>query len=396
MQIKVVGIGYVGLATAALWAIGHDVTAVDVVQDKVDSVNCGKSPFEDSLIDTRLARLANDGHPLEAAPNVEGALTGADMVFVAVPTNYNEEAQRFDTRIVESVFAQAATECPNALVVLRSTVQPGTTGALAKAYGLAHVLYCPEFLREGRSLEDCLRPNRIVVGADEPELSDRYCAMLKNIYEANGELIPSILLCSIAEAEAAKLFANAYLATRVAFFNELDSFALHRGLDAAKVIQAVCLDERIGAHYNNPSFGYGGYCLPKDTKALLHSFGDDVPNDLISATVKANEARKNDLVDYAVSLAPKRVGVYRLVAKHGSDNLRSSALRDVVATLVQRGQDVLVYEPLLDEPTFCGAAVANSLDELLESCDLVLANRMADELSGYSGTLLTRDLYHRD
>ena len=396
MQISVVGIGYVGLATATLWAAEHDVTIVDVVQNKVDAVNRQGSPFDDNLIPMRLAEFADKGHPLKAALNVAGALKGAEMVFVAVPTNYDEKTKRFDMRIADDVFAQIARECPDAYVVMRSTVQPGTTEELAQAHGIAHVLYCPEFLREGQSLADCLRPSRIVVGADEQELSDIYCALVKRIYEANGELIPPILLCSLAEAESAKLFANAYLATRVAFFNELDSFALQKGLDASKIIRAVCLDERIGMHYNNPSFGYGGYCLPKDTKALLHVFDEDAPQDLISATVAANETRKKFLVERVLSSNPKRVGVYRLVAKYGSDNLRNSALRDIVKMLVDRNQEVLVYEPFLEQEEFGGAPVTHDLTQLLNECDLVIANRTSPELNGYRGTLFTRDLYHRD
>jgi len=396
MRVSVVGIGYVGLATATMWAAKHDVTVVDVIQSKVDAVNNLKSPFDDTLINERLADLARNGHQLKAAFNGQGALAQAELVFIGVPTNYDDNAKGFDTRIAEGVFAQIAAECSQALVVLRSTVQPGTTEALAAKHGLANVLYCPEFLREGCSLEDCLKPNRVVVGANDHALSIRYRALLEDVYEANGEEKPPVVECSLAEAEAAKLFANAYLATRVAFFNELDSFALHHGLDASKIIETVCLDERIGPHYNNPSFGYGGYCLPKDTKALLHSFGDDVPHDLIAATVAANESRKNDLVDDVVAHHPERVGVYRLVAKHGSDSLRNSALSDIVELLVERGVQTLVYEPLLADSTFKGAPVTHDLAEFFASCDLVVANRMTDDLTRYEGTLFTRDLYHRD
>lgn len=396
MRISVVGVGYVGLATATLWAAGHDVTIVDVIQAKVDAVNRHESPFEDSLITSRLVELAEKGHPLKAALNVAGALADAEMVFLAVPTNYDEKTQRFDMRIADGVFAQISRECPDAYVVMRSTVQPGTTEELAAAHGIKHVLYCPEFLREGQSLVDCLRPSRIVVGTNEQTLSDTYCALVKRIYEANDELVPPILLCSIAEAESAKLFANAYLATRVAFFNELDSFALQRGLDASRIIRAVCLDERIGMHYNNPSFGYGGYCLPKDTKALLHVFDEDAPQDLISATVAANETRKKYLVERVLSMKPRRVGVYRLVAKYGSDNLRNSALRDIVKMLSDRGQDVVVYEPFLEQGEFGGAPVTHDLEQLFDECDLVIANRTSPELDNYHGTLFTRDLYHRD
>ena len=396
MHIVVVGIGYVGLATAALWAADHEVTVVDVLQEKVDAVNNLECPFVDSLIEARLEQLAGDDHALKAALNVAGALTDAEMVFIGVPTNYDDEAGEFDIRIADDVFAQVATECPTAMVVMRSTLQPGATEDLAARHGIEHILYCPEFLREGRSLEDCLRPNRVVVGANDPQLANRYTALLKAVYEANDALVPPIVSCSIQEAETAKLFANAYLATRVAFFNELDSFALHRGLDAAKIIQAVCLDERIGMHYNNPSFGYGGYCLPKDTKALLNSFGKDVPHNLIAAIVASNDSRRDCLADRIASLQPRCVGVYRLVAKYGSDNLRSSALSTFVPALVERGLTVVVYEPLVDEEIFAGAPVCRDLQSFFDSCDVIVTNRMSDELANYRGTLFTRDLYNRD
>ena len=396
INVSVIGIGYVGLATASLWAGAYKTTVFDIVEAKVDAVNNALCPFEDSLIDDRLNDLANAGRPLQAALNAQGALRGADVVMIAVPTNYSEALGAFDTGCVEAVFAQIAEECPDATVILRSTVQPGETNRLAQKYGIDRILYCPEFLREGRSLDDCLHPSRIVVGCDDDALAGKHCAMLEEVYAANDAPTPPIVRCSIEEAEAAKLFSNTYLALRVAFFNQLDSFALHRELDAGRIMQAVCADSRIGAHYNNPSFGYGGYCLPKDTKALLASFGNDVPNDLIEAIVSANDARKRDVVETVLAREPKRIGIYRLAAKTGSDNMRSSAAADIVNRLVARGADVVIYEPLIADEVFRGARVTRSLEELFDTCDIVLANRMDDELLPYRGKVFTRDLFRRD
>ena len=396
MKVAVLGIGYVGLASGVLWAADHEVTVFDVIRAKVDAVNRCECPFSDTAISSRLRELRDLGHAVKAAPNAAGALAGFDMVIVAVPTNYSDELGGFDTRIVESLFLQIASECPDAVVVLRSTVQPGTTEVLAHACGITRAIYNPEFLREGCSFEDCLRPSRVVVGAGSADLANTYSSWLEGVYRANGVEVPPILSCSVEEAESIKLFANAYLATRVAFFNQLDSFALHRGLDASKIIQAVCLDRRIGDHYNNPSFGYGGYCLPKDTKALLGSFGDDVPNCLIKAVVEENAERKADLVDAVLARGWKHVGIYRLVAKAGSDNLRSSAMVDVACELLRRGADVSIYEPLISEDEFMGARIVSSMDKLFDQCDILLANRMTAELEPYKDKVFTRDLYSRD
>lgn len=397
VNVAVVGIGYVGLATAVFWKGGHEnVMALDVVQEKVDAVNDGRCPFADTLIEQHLRKFQQAGNPLEASLNEPGALASADMVFVAVPTNYSEELGRFDTSIVDGVLAQVASECPDALVVLRSTMQPGNTEELACAHGLKHVLYSPEFLREGRSFDDCLHPNRVVLGCNDETLAASYQETLSSAYQANGVPVPPIVNCSLAEAEAAKLFANAYLATRVAFFNELDSYAMSHGLDASSIVRAVCLDERIGGHYNNPSFGYGGYCLPKDTKALRESIGDDAPNALLSAVIEANAQRKDYLAETVLALNPKRIGFYRLVAKHGSDNLRSSATLDLMNNLVDRGAEVMVYEPLVNPDALRGVQRVASLEELANSCDIILANRLSEELLPYQDKVFTRDLYNCD
>ena len=395
-SVCVVGAGYVGLASAVLWSASHDVTVLDVLPEKVAAVNDCICPFKDTMIDGLLSQRRSEGCPLQAKLNEKGALQGFDIVLVAVPTDFDEANGRFDACFVESAFAQIACECSDALVVLRSTVQPKTTATLARTYGLKHVVYCPEFLREGRSLDDCLHPSRVVVGSDDGAVSNRARNLLEDVYSANEVPIPPILLCSTEEAEASKLFSNAYLANRIAFFNELDSFAMHNNLDTAKIIQAVGFDPRIGTHYNNPSFGFGGYCLPKDSKALLSSFGDDVPHDLIAAVVASNESRMSYLVRQVASLKPNRVGVYRLLAKHGSDNLRNSALSSMVPLLVAQGLDVVVYEPLLDEEVFVDAPVTHDLATFFDTCDVLIANRLTDELQSYQGTLVTRDVFHCD
>lgn len=317
------------------------------------------------------------------------------MVFVATPTDYDEALERFDIDTIEDVMRRVACDCPNATVIIRSTMQPGATDALAARFGTTRMLYCPEFLREGTSFRDCLHPDRLVVGSNDEEALEWYSSLLEETYAAQGQPLPPIVSCSIKEAEAAKLFSNTYLAIRVAFFNELDSYALDEGLDARRVIQAVGADARIGDHYNNPSFGYGGYCLPKDSKALLRSMGSN-PHDLIAGVVASNASRKRFIADEVLKLSPTRVGIHRLTAKFGSDNLRSSAMADIVEALVERGVDVLVYEPMLDSSSYHGARVTDSLSNLLESCDVILANRHSDDLAGFGGTVFTRDLFTRD
>ena len=395
MRITVVGIGYVGLATAALWAQEHEVTALDIVPDKVESVNQGRCPFVDAALQECLTMLRIAGNPLRAAVKQPGALTASDMVFIATPTNYDEGLHRFDIHSIRNILDAVVRECPEAIVVIRSTMQPGTTDALATEYNIERMLYCPEFLREGSSFNDCLHPSRLVIGANDKELADRYRALLESAYTSLNAIVPQIINCTTKEAEAAKLFANTYLATRVAFFNELDSFALAEGLDAGHIISAISSDDRIGDFYNNPSFGYGGYCLPKDSKALLSSMKAS-PHSLIAGTIASNDNRKRFLANTVMELSPTRVGIHRLVAKHGSDNLRSSAMAGVVDELVERGASVLVYEPMLHSRSYHGASVTDDLTELLESCDIILANRRSSELDGYAGTVFTRDLFTRD
>ena len=395
MRITVVGIGYVGLATAALWAAQHDVCVLDIVPDKVDAVNQGRCPFADGALQDRLTTLRLEGRPLRAALNRPGAMVGSEIVFIATPTNYEEGLRRFDIRSIQDTMAGIMRDCPEATVVIRSTMQPGMSNDIMAAFGTTRLLYCPEFLREGTSLEDCLRPSRLVVGANDAGLSTWYCKQLEQLYAGQNESVPPIIECTTMEAEAAKLFANTYLAARVAFFNELDSYALDQGLDASRIIAAISADTRIGNYYNNPSFGYGGYCLPKDSKALLHSM-EDTPHELIAATVASNDSRKRFLAERVMATAPACVGVHRLVAKYGSDNLRSSAMAGVVEALVELGANVLVYEPMLHSRSYHGADVTDDLNKLLETCDVIIANRHSEELEGFGGTVFTRDLYTRD
>lgn len=395
MRISVVGIGYVGLPTAALWNACHDVVVLDIVPDKVQAVNQGRCPFADAELQDYISTLHAQGKPLEAALNRSGALEGSEIVFIATPTNYDEEHEQFDTGSIEDVLQRISIDCPKATVIIRSTMQPGSTDRLASKYGLSNILYCPEFLREGSSFYDCLHPNRLVIGSNDEVLAEWYSSLVTEAYEAHGQIKPSTFICTVKEAEAVKLFANTYLAARVAFFNELDSYALNEGLDSRRIIQAVCADSRIGNCYNNPSFGYGGYCLPKDSKALLCSMRN-APHDLIAGVVASNSSRKQFLADEIAKVSPNRVGIHRLTAKFGSDNLRSSAMADVVEALVKHGSDVLVYEPMLNSRSYHGASVTDSLHVLLESCDIILANRHSDDLDGFNGTVFTRDLFTRD
>lgn len=395
MRISVVGIGYVGLPTAALWASCHDVVVLDIVPDKVQAVNQGRCPFADAELQERLSNLRAQGQPLKAEINSPGSLEGSDIVFVATPTDYDENLQQFNVGSIEDVLKRVSCDCPQATVVIRSTMQPGSTDALAEEYGISKMLYCPEFLREGSSFHDCLHPNRLVVGSNDESTAEWYSGLLNETYAAQGKPLPPIFVCSVKEAEAVKLFSNTYLAARVAFFNELDSYALNERLDAQRIIQAVCADSRIGNSYNNPSFGYGGYCLPKDSKALLCSVGN-APHDLIAGVVASNASRKQYLADEVAKLSPTRVGVHRLTAKYGSDNLRSSAMADVVEALVERGIDVLVYEPMLNSRSYHGASVTDNLKSLLESCDIILANRHSVDLEDFKGAVFTRDLFTRD
>ena len=395
MNIAVAGLGYVGLSMAVLLAQHNKVTAVDVVPEKVDLINNKKSPIADKEIEEYLATKQLD---LTATTDGNSAYKNADFVIIATPTNYDETKNYFDTSSVESVIRQVIAINPDATMVVKSTVPVGFTEQVRKEYGSVNILFSPEFLREGRALYDNLYPSRIIVGVpanDERFHKDaetfagllRQGAMKENI---------DTLYMKPTEAEAVKLFANSYLALRVSFFNELDTYAAVRGLDTKSIIDGVCLDPRIGSHYNNPSFGYGGYCLPKDTKQLLANYSS-IPQNIISAIVDANRTRKDFIAEQIVNKNPRIVGVYRLTMKSGSDNFRQSSIQGIIKRLNEKGVKVVIFEPMLENGTeFYGNEVVNDFDKFKESCDVILANRFENCLSDVTEKVYTRDIFLKD
>ncbi|KGJ10142.1 nucleotide sugar dehydrogenase (plasmid) [Paracoccus versutus] len=388
MRIAVAGLGYVGLANAVLLAQNHEVTGIDLSPERVAQVNAGKSP----VVDDELTDWLRRRNPrLRATLDGDAAYRGADVVIIATPTDYDPLAHSFDTSSVRSVIAQVAAVNPQAAIVVRSTVPVGFTAAQAEASGGARIVFVPEFLREGMALHDSLHPSRIVVG----ERSDRGRRIAALFLEGALRNDVEVLLTDPSEAEAIKLFSNTCLAMRVAFFNELDSYALARGLDSRQIIRGVCLDPRIGAHYNNPSFGYGGYCLPKDSKQLLANYGQ-VPQNLITAIVDANRTRKDFLAEQIIAAAPATVGIYRLVTKAGSDNFRQSAVQGIMKRIKAKGIEVIVHEPELHEDRFFGSKVQPDLQSFKAECDLILANRHSPALDDVQDKVFTRDLFGVD
>lgn len=401
MNIAVAGTGYVGLSLAVLLAKCHSVVAVDVVKEKVDLINRGVSPIRDELIE----RLLTDGGlNLRATADAKSAYAQAELVLIATPTNYDLALNYFDTSHVEEVVELVLDSNPQAIMVIKSTVPVGYTQRLCEQYPEARLLFSPEFLREGKALYDNLHPSRIICGVpkgtsfdDELQKSAREFVDILAA-EAEERDVERLVMRST-EAEAVKLFANTYLALRVAYFNELDTYAESRGLDTEQIVRGVCLDPRIGTHYNNPSFGYGGYCLPKDSKQLLANYAD-VPQNLMTAVVEANRTRKDFVADEVARLVEgiddPVVGIYRLTMKSGSDNFRSSSIQGIMRRLQERGISMLVYEPTLDQEEYYGSRVTHDLDVFKQGVDLILANRWSDELGNVRDRVFTRDLFRRD